>query len=353
MTDRRPAAGRRRVDVFIRACRAAGGTLLPVNCGPGRRRVRRADGEMRRCRQPAAVPVAVLAAVALMVTSCAGSGKDQATTAPTGPSTAATSPSGQHGAAGDESHEHDGAGHQHGASGGGLTPVQDGFRLATQQTPTAAGRQSELSFRISGPSGAPQTRFEEVHEKLMHVFVVRQDLSDFHHIHPTMAPDGTWSVPLTLRRPGPYRLVTDFVAVDDQNQPHPLVLGTDFELAGPYSPEPLPTPTREASVGGYAVHVDGDLVAGQTSMMAVRIIQGGAPVTDMKPYLGAMAHVAAFHEGDLEVVHMHPQEASSDGASPSDLMVHADFPVAGLYRMYIQFQTGDQLTTAPITVAVR
>lgn len=233
MTDMRPAADRLRVDVVIRACRGAGGAFLPANFGPGQRRVRQADGEMRRCRKQASVPVAVLAAVALIMTSCTGSGNDLATAAPTGPSTAATSPA---------------------TSTAPLVmslmsttapatsmvprrranPVQDGFRLATQQIPTAAGQQSELSFRVSGPSGAPQTRFEEVHEKLMHVFVVRQDLNDFYHIHPTMAPDGTWSVPLTLRRPGPYRLVTDFVAVDEQNQPHPLVLEPTLN-----SPDPI------------------------------------------------------------------------------------------------------------------
>jgi hypothetical protein len=223
------------------------------------------------------------------------------------------------------------------------------------QLPTVAGQQAELSFRITGPSGAPQTRFQVVHEHPMHVFVVRRDLSENYHLHPVMAPDGAWSLPLTLRRPGPYRLVADFVAVDEQNQPHPLVLGTDFELAGPYAAQPLPAPARETGVDGYAVRVDGDLVAGRTSMMTVRITQGSVPITNVEPYLGALAHIAAFHEGDLEVVHMHPQEApaSGAGASPSELMVHAEFPVAGLYRMFIQFQIDGRVHTAPITVAVQ
>lgn len=302
---------------------------------------------MRRPRPPGAALFAVLAAAVLAVTSCGGSGRDAATATPAA--------GGHHGSA-SAGHEHGGSGHKHGGSGDGLTPEQDGFRLAMLQSPTVAGQQAELSFRITAPSGAPQTRFEVVHERLMHVFVVSKDLGDYHHVHPVMAPDGTWSLPLTLRRPGPYRLVADFVALDEQDHPHsPLVLGTDFELAGPYAAQPLPAPARETGVDGYAVRVDGDLVAGRTSMMTVRITQGAAPVTNLEPYLGALAHVAAFHEGDLQAVHLHPQEApaSDGGAPPSELMVHAEFPISGLYRMFIQFQTGARVHTAPITVAVQ
>jgi hypothetical protein len=292
--------------------------------------------------RPAAVLFAVLAVAASTVTACGGATREQATPQASSP---AAAPAGEH--------SHDDGGHEEGPAGGGLTPVQNGFRLALLRAPSAAGQHGELSFRLTGPTGSAQTQFQVVHDKSMHVFFVRKDLGDYYHVHPVMAPDGTWSVPLTVRRPGPYRLVTDFAALDDQNQPHKLVLGSDAEIAGPYSPDPLPAPARATSVDGYEVHVDGDLVAGQTSMMTVRITKAGAPVTNIERYLGALAHLAAFHEGDLEVVHMHPQEASSDGASPADLMVHADFPVAGLYRVFIQFQTDGQVHTAPITLAVQ
>ncbi|MEK8109242.1 hypothetical protein NKG94_40115 [Micromonospora sp. M12] len=36
----------------------------------------------------------------------------------------------------------------------------------------------------------------------MHLIVVRRDLTGYQHLHPTMAKDGTWSVPLTLAQPG-------------------------------------------------------------------------------------------------------------------------------------------------------
>ena len=42
---------------------------------------------------------------------------------------------------------------------------------------------------------------------------IRRDLTGFQHLHPTMAPDGTWSIDLTLAEPGSYRAIADFTAV--------------------------------------------------------------------------------------------------------------------------------------------
>lgn len=46
----------------------------------------------------------------------------------------------------------------------------------------------------------PVTNFAIVHDKPMHLVVVRRDLSGYRHLHPTMAQDGTWSVDLTAER---------------------------------------------------------------------------------------------------------------------------------------------------------
>jgi hypothetical protein len=297
---------------------------------------------MRRRRsgwQALLAVVAMIGAVSCGAQHTGHSGSGVTTTAAT-----ATSAGGPHGAVG-EHHED---------SGRGVTDTKDGFHLAMLGTPTVAGQQGQFSFRITGPSGAPQTRFQVDQEKLLHLYIVRADLTDYYHIHPAMAADGTWSVPVTINRPGPYHAVTEFVALDEQNQPHHLMLGANFVLPGPYSPEPLPGPASETSVDGYTVHVDGAPVADQAVMLMLQITKGQAPVTDLQPYLGVYAHLTAYHEGDLQAVHMHPHnQPSGDGPSPAELMVHAEFPAAGLYRMFIQFQTGGQLHTAAITVQAR
>ncbi|MDI3313152.1 MAG: hypothetical protein QJR12_02345 [Mycobacterium sp.] len=299
--------------------------------------IARAGWCRRLCR--GAMAAGALALTAVLVASCAG-GKHPGHGGPVGTSTV---PSAGASATGQPGGTDDG----HGGTGSGLSAAHDGFQLQLLRSPSEPGQQGELSFRITGPSGQPQTRFQVEQERLMHVYVVRKDLADFYHTHPDMTPDGTWSVPLTIRNPGPYRAFTEFVAVGEQNRPHHLVLGTDFEVAGRYSPEPLPAPAPETSVDGYTLGVKFESAADMPamSMLMIRITQGGAPVTDLEPYLGALAHITAFHQGDLAAAHVHPHLQA-----PGELMCHVSFPEPGLYRLFIQFQTKGQLRTAPITV---
>lgn len=300
---------------------------------------------------PARIRAIVLAAAVLIVSSCSNQHEGHQLSPATGGASGGVSTSEQAGAGHDHGDDHGG---DQGGPGHGVLDAQDGYSLQLIQTPTTAGQAGVVAFRIAGPTGAPQTRFQLEQEKLMHVYVVRRDLADFYHVHPDIAADGTWSAPLTVRRPGPYRVVSEFVALDEQDQPHHLVLGTDFEVPGPYTAEPLPAPTPDIQSDGYDVALEGDPVADQPSMLTLRITKNGSPVVNLEPYLGTAAHLTAFHEGDLQVVHMHPT-SPPPGASPADSapMVHAEFPAKGLYRVFIQFQTDGQLHVAPVTIVAK
>ena len=62
------------------------------------------------------------------------------------------------------------------------------YPLDLSLTPRAPkpGDPVDLAFKIRDPkTGAPVTRFEAVHEKLFHMFLVSQDLEFFLHDHPT------------------------------------------------------------------------------------------------------------------------------------------------------------------------
>jgi hypothetical protein len=74
------------------------------------------------------------------------------------------------------------------------------------------GRKTTLRFRIFHPgSGEPIKKFETVHEKEYHLFVISQDMEYFQHIHPQEQADGTWSVDLTLPKAGYYKVLSDFL----------------------------------------------------------------------------------------------------------------------------------------------
>ncbi|MGE4428975.1 MAG: hypothetical protein AB7G37_21180, partial [Solirubrobacteraceae bacterium] len=68
----------------------------------------------------------------------------------------------------------------------------------------------------------------------------------------------------------------------------------------------------------------------------------------LQPYLGARGHLVALRDGDLAYLHVHPDEHAGVGEIPFT----AEFPSVGRYRLYLQFQTGGQVRTAPMTVEV-
>jgi hypothetical protein len=195
------------------------------------------------------------------------------------------------------------------------------------------------------------TRYEEAHEKDLHLIVARRDLSGFQHVHPTLDPqDGTWSVPLTFEDAGDYRVFADFSPAGDEAGP--LTLGADVAVAGAYEPEPLPTPTRETTVDGYTVALEGDLAAGADSELTLSVSRDGQPVTDLQPYLGAYGHLVALRAGDLAYLHVHPEGSPGDGqtASGPGITFHTQAPSAGAYRLYLDFQHNGTVHTAEFTV---
>src|SRR5262245_12214420 len=91
--------------------------------------------------------------------------------------------------------------HTHGATTvnvttevGGLAVAAGGYTLSADTAPFVAGTPKTFRFRVYGQNRTPVTTFAVAHEKLMHLVVVRRDLTGYQHLHPTMAQDGTWTV---------------------------------------------------------------------------------------------------------------------------------------------------------------
>ncbi|WP_327006080.1 hypothetical protein OHA72_01550 [Dactylosporangium sp. NBC_01737] len=216
------------------------------------------------------------------------------------------------------------AGGDHGTPSGPQTGAY-AFRL----DPYTGGR---LSFRITGSDGRAVTAFETLHEKPLHLIVVRRDLSGFQHVHPVMDATGTWQVPLALADGGPWRAYADFTATGGPA----TVLAADLTVPGEHRSEPLPAPATTTVVDGYTVRLD--LHDGVT----FRVERDGRPVTDLQPYLGAPGHLVAIAQQDLTYLHVHPTGAglafAVEGAGP------------GVHRLYLQFQHGGAVHTAEFTV---
>jgi hypothetical protein len=232
---------------------------------------------------------------------------------------------------------------------GGLQVAQDGYRLVPVTGTLSTGAAEPFAFRVLGPDGAPVTQYATSHDKELHLIVVRRDLAGFQHVHPTRQPDGTWSIPLAVTAPGQYRVFADFQpAARDTG----LTLGVDVPAPGDYRPRALPAPARTAEVDGYTVTLAGELTPGSSSRLTLSVRKGGAPVTDLQPYLGAYGHLVALRDGDLAYLHVHPEGAPGDGrtAAGPEIVFHAEVPSDGAYRLYLDFQHGGTVRTAEFTL---
>lgn len=180
---------------------------------------------------------------------------------------------------------------------------------------------------------------------------MRNDLTGFEHLHPTLGGDGTWSVEIDPPAAGSYRVFTQFIGLPS-NQPIGLVLSQPLTVTGSSSPAvPLPGPASSTQVDGYTLTIAGDLNVGRASPLTVTVTKDGQPVTDLQPYLDTYAHLT-FHEGDLGFAHLHPSGVVNGDHGGPTLQFDAQLMEAGNYRLFLQFRTAGVLHTAQVTLAV-
>jgi len=77
----------------------------------------------------------------------------------------------------------------------GLGVPAEGYTLHMNPTQLEWGKARELHFAIE-EDGAPVTEFGELHERRLHLIVVRRDGTGFRHLHPEMNADAAWAAAL-------------------------------------------------------------------------------------------------------------------------------------------------------------
>lgn len=238
-------------------------------------------------------------------------------------------------------------------TGNGLSASSGGFTLVPSAIAALpAGRAVAISYQIQDFQGMAVTSFQLDQTKLMHLYIVRSDLTGFQHVHPTMAADGTWTALLAAMEPGAYRAYASFTAKNSSGTETALVLSTQFTVTGSASPAPLPAASTTAEVDGYTVTLSGELMAGMEHTLTATISKSGTPVTDLQPYLDTYAHLTAFHQGDLAFAHLHPQGTVGGDHGGPTLTFDASMTASGNYRLFLQFQTAGAVHTAAFTLPV-
>ena len=219
--------------------------------------------------------------------------------------------------------------------------------LSLEPTHSVFGAEDQVRWqlRVTDRHGMVVTKFERDQTKLMHLIVVRSDLTGYQHLHPTLGPNGVFTILLTLPKAGTYRAIADFTTGGKR-----YALGAPITVPGRAADAPLPAPAMSATTDGYVVRVEhGAIDAGSDAQLDFTIMRNGKPVTALLPYLGAYAHLVALRNPTLAYSHVHP---TSEKRSAGMVGFSAEFPQQGRYGLFLQFRTMSGVHTARFTISV-
>jgi hypothetical protein len=227
-----------------------------------------------------------------------------------------------------------------------MPPARFGnYPVDLRATPTLAG--VRLRLAVTDPSThAIVRRFETVHERAMHLFVVSEGLDFFAHEHPVQQRDGVFMLDVALPQRGPYMAITEFLprGATPQTFQQAFMTGESFVRH--------PAPALDAApktIDGMRVSIDASLLkGGEAGKLTFRIEDAvsGSPVTDLEPYLGASAHLLIVPVDLTEAIHGHP---TADDKGPVVTFAPV-IPRSGRYKLWLQVQRRGVVSTAAFVV---
>lgn len=213
-------------------------------------------------------------------------------------------------------------------------------------------------------AGEPIKDFDTIHDKLMHLIIVnREDLSHFAHIHPKLDSEtGIFHIEHTFATAGRYKMWIDAKPKGGMQ----TLAAFTFNVEG----QPIHFPATIAHEQNRVKNVDTEgqsykvalncepeqLAVGRNIKMTFEIKDAnGEPITNLEPLMAAGGHCVIIDADGREFLHVHPADEVHDvvgwrgGPSVSFM---ANFPKAGLYRAWGQFQHEGRLLTADFTFEV-
>lgn len=212
------------------------------------------------------------------------------------------------------------------------------YRLHVDVLPAAPRTVSTTSLRLSvfhPKTGRRVEKFEEIHERLMHLFLISEDSAYFAHEHPEPEPGGFFRFHTQLPIPGFYRLLADFYPANGT----PQLLTAPLHVRGerqPFSPPATPNLTVRLRTEPAKP------IAGLRTMLFFDL----NPYDGVTPWLGAWGHLLSASSDLLDLVHIHPAWEPYQ----NHVQFNVIFPRPGSYTLWGQFQRHGVVNTARFQV---
>lgn len=246
--------------------------------------------------------------------------------------------------AGRDGHDEDHSDHAEHAIGA----ADAALMVSTRPRPPRAGEPAALNLMIHASDGAMVKDFEIIHEKPVHLIVVREGLDSFAHLHPEVDARGNMKIEHTFPAGGTYRLFADYKpAGGDQ-----AIATAAVEVEGPGSnASPLVT-TAPGIIEGdeFVANVDVNRSPAGSNEVSFQLQdEKGKPLNGVEPYLGAMGHLVVISADGQQYVHAHPLDFKDSDAT---VRFNVHFPGKGKFKGWGQFQVVGKVHTLPFVVEI-
>lgn len=263
------------------------------------------------------------------------------------------------------------------------------LELALSPAQPQAGIETTLTYRLTDSATKQSVHdLQVLHERVVHTFIVSKDFRSFAHTHhedffpltPQDLANASFHFPYFFPHAGDYLIAAEFTH-KDRSWVKQFSINVEGKLSAPVE-EDL---RREKSFGQYQVSLStspSQPVAGYETELVCHFTKDGAPVTDLKLYLGTEVHMASWRIDGEHFGHQHPytpemaammtmmKDHTSDpdhmarmmvqmmrGPAKQvyfgpDLPVHHIFPAPGIYKVYFESAPGGKPFVSDFMVKV-
>ena len=205
------------------------------------------------------------------------------------------------------------------------------------------------------------TPLVEDHGKMMHLFMIRDDMNAFAHLHPESSDSIAFRAPKPALPAGRYKVFADIV--HESGFTHTLTSVIDV-------PESTGLPTamgnpddswftgsaasaRSATLESAATmewQSDGAIVAGNPATLQFTVRNADASPAQLEPYMGMPAHAVVAKDDGSVFVHLHPMGTISMASQMAFAMRQPGDTVPGTLGKRMSSAEMTTMQRAPVTV---
>ncbi|MBE9228901.1 hypothetical protein IQ264_26160 [Phormidium sp. LEGE 05292] len=242
--------------------------------------------------------------------------------------------------------------HNHNA---GETQENAQAKLTVAQ-PIEPNKPIKLVIDIQDQSGKTISKFDTFQEQLMHLILVSEDLQIFNHIHPEYKGNGRFEVTTQFPKAGKYALFTDYKPTGQKEQVS--VLNT--EVPGNSNSVAKVDFNRNKTFGNTKANLgvsESSLTARKpvSFVFSLKDAATNQPVKDLQPYLGERGHLVIVKQSSplTKADYIHAHAHTMTNLPPGEVHFMTEFPQAGKYKLWGQFNRNGKIVTTDFWVNVK